>query len=192
MAWNRLCRLTIPNDVRKVERQSAQDDKKADETVIPPVQSGEAEREKEADTPSVSPSQTSLWRMIVPDTGVSTSLKFVADGSWKLKESVIPQCGMDGAPGLSVPDDQLILGGCPFGALIGKIGGSSAFHQSPDGEAADVTKRPMLNDPFAIGSYCVLKLPEQNHPTGPLFIGFNSVMRPVQIFRLQISVYSWV
>ncbi len=123
------------------------------------------------------------WLLILESMNDATHLKFVAEGKWEVTNSVLPDCDPDGAAGLAVPDGQLILKGCPFGALLGKIGGSTAFDKIPS-EASDALA---IDQPVAIGSFCQLKLPEST--SAPLFIGFNSTLRPIRISNLNVKVY---
>jgi hypothetical protein len=93
-----------------------------------------------------------------------------------------PGPGPDGLPGLTLPEDQLIIKDCRFAALIGKIGGSSAIHFMPKEPAALIADQP-----FAVGSVCVLKVPTGTF--GPLFLGFNAKARPVRIETLKATIW---
>ena len=75
-------------------------------------------------------------------------------------------CGPEGVT-TSAAKSGLLTGGALYGALIGKLGGSSA--DVPDASsptAAYGTKRV-----FAVGSHCVISL--ANADTGPLFFTMN-------------------
>ena len=96
----------------------------------------------------------------------------------------LAECGPDGLAGLPLIPERLIVPNCPVGALIGKIGGSSA---------ATAASAPSANPPplaegnaIAIGWHCVTSVPENS--IGPLFVGFNCQSRPVKVARMKIVV----
>ena len=74
--------------------------------------------------------------------------------------------------GLSLPPDRVVLPDAPPGALIGRLGGSSASLKA-DGA-------------FPIGLDCVVQLPANS--VGPLFVSFNVVARPVDVANFTIEV----
>ncbi|WP_027154886.1 hypothetical protein [Mesorhizobium sp. WSM2561] len=125
---------------------------------------------------------TAPWLMALESLGDATHLKIEAEGEWKPAGSVLPACGPDGLASLTLPDTQLILPGCWFGALIGKLGGSSAIHHIPEPAAAAL----VADEPFAIGAFCMLKLPQDTF--GPLFISFNVRSRPVSVTALKVKI----
>jgi hypothetical protein len=124
------------------------------------------------------------WIAALDDFGDITHLQLKAEGSWLVMGALLPACGPDGIAGLHLKEDRLVLSDCPPGALIGRIGGSSA------GIAA-ATTAPTSPDyeskPFTIGSQCAIALPSKG-AFGSLFVGFNSVLRPVQIASLKLIV----
>lgn len=122
------------------------------------------------------------WLMALESIGDATHLKFESEGNWEAPNSVLPGCGPDGVANLTMPDDQLVLSRCRFGALIGKIGGSSAGHNAP----AQPSDSLAIDEPFAVGTFCLLKVPQDT--SGPLFIGFNCVLRPVRVTTLKITI----
>jgi hypothetical protein len=122
------------------------------------------------------------WLMVIESVGDATHLKIEAEGQWNAPGSVLPACGADGLAGIVLPDNQLILSGCRFGALIGKFGGSSAIHHTP----AQPGVSPAADEAFAIGTFCLLKLPVDT--LGPLFVGFNAISRPMQVAALKVKV----
>ncbi|MDI7863347.1 hypothetical protein MRS76_15425 [Rhizobiaceae bacterium n13] len=134
--------------------------------------------------PSKQPNDLSFhepWRLVCESIEDATDLKIAVTGEWKVKGNDVLKCGPNGLLGFTLAESELVLKGCPFGALLGKIGGSSAFHkESTTTSAADQL--------FAIGAYCTLKLPEET--TGPLFIGFNALARPIEILQMKIVVSS--
>ena len=95
-----------------------------------------------------------------------------ATGSWTALPGLLAPCEPDGLAGLILPADRVVLPDAPPGALIGRIGGSSA------GLKADGA--------FVIGSSCVVAVPTGS--IGPLFVSFNITGRPVQVANIQIEV----
>lgn len=122
------------------------------------------------------------WLMALESLGDATHLKIEAEGDWKTAGSVLPACGPDGLASLTLPDAELIVPGCRFGALIGKLGGSSAIHHTPEQPGAAL----VADEPFAIGAFCILKLPQEMF--GPLFISFNVRSRPVSVTALKVKI----
>ena len=136
------------------------------------------------------------WLMVLESLDDSTHLKIEAEGDWKVEASVAPSCGPDGLPGFTLPGDQLVMAGCRYGALIGKIGGSSAAHRAPAQAAAAAGAAPgagqgagavAVGEPFAIGAFCLHKLPGE--PSGPLFIGFNTLWRPIGVKAMRLRIF---
>jgi hypothetical protein len=105
------------------------------------------------------------WVLVAETVLGATHLQMkVSSGKWIVLPDCWP-CGADGIPGLPLAANQLLVADCPAGALIGKIGGSSASTSD--------------SKPFAIGRHCVIAVPE--HAVGPLFVGINGAWRPVEI-----------
>ena len=123
------------------------------------------------------------WLMALESFGDATYLKIEGDGAWVAHESVLPKCGPNGLAGIKMPDDTLIVTASRFGSLIGKLGGSSASHKVPDTPAESLA----VSEPFAIGAFCILKIPD-NMP-GPLFLGFNAVSQTIHIETLTVKIY---
>jgi hypothetical protein len=96
------------------------------------------------------------WTVLIESIGRATYLHFSASGDWKLPVSD-ERCGPDGRIDLVISADRLVIPEAPVGALIGKLGGSSA-HRS-DGTL------------FAIGAVCIIKIPDGI--VGPLFLSLN-------------------
>jgi len=118
--------------------------------------------------------------MALEQFGVATHLKFVVTGRWVAMAGLDP-CGPDGIYTSAVPDDRLMLAECAAGALIGRVGGSSATVKFAATASAD-------SKPFAVGSYAVVKLPDA--AVGPLFLGFNILGRPVRVESLNVEILS--
>lgn len=125
----------------------------------------------------------SPWQMALESFDDATHLKIESDGVWSALDSVMPNCGPDGLAGIKLPDGILVLSGCPFGALVGKLGGSSASHKVLE----EPNENLAVSEPFAIGAFCILKIPEDM--PGPLFIGFNMVSQSVKIEKLSVNIY---
>jgi hypothetical protein len=133
-------------------------------------------------------------------------LRLKTTGRWT-PMSGLPECGPDGLVGQTFPADRLFVSDCAVGALIGRVGGSSATlkggatpnskgGESPakegggesksDAPAAKADDDP--SKPFAAGSYTVIKLPD--NAIGPLLIGFNILLRPISVRTLEITIDS--
>lgn len=123
------------------------------------------------------------WLLLAgPWEGV-THLEIQAAGSWK--QEGVGEFGPDGSPDVPFPSDKLTLADCPVGALIGKFGGSSAS-LAVAGAPTAMTDGLIEGKPFAIGSYCVVKVPAKS--VGPLFVRFNGLQPPITITKLKIDV----
>jgi hypothetical protein len=130
------------------------------------------------------------WVLVVPGMRDYTHLRIVATGTWTQTGGQIGQCLPDGlasTPGVQV--NPLAVKDCGVGALIGKLGGSSASltmpSASPGGAAAPTTSLAE-GAAFAIGSHCIVALP--SNFIGPLYISFNGLVRPVLVSALHITV----
>ena len=122
------------------------------------------------------------WLVVLHDFSGHTHLRVEAEGSWQAQGSGLPVCSPDGLPSIAVPDAELVFDGCRFGALLGKVGGSSAAHFTPSERAAAVA----ADVPFALGSYCVIAVPDK--VLGPLYVGFNAMWRPIEIDSLTVKI----
>jgi hypothetical protein len=125
-----------------------------------------------------------LWLIACDDFKGATHLRVTASGTWA--PGAPPSWGPDGdvrhANGPTTP----ILAGAPLGALIGKIGGSSAgLGVAPPAPAAgsaggDKGAPTLIEDQvFLLGASCTFALPVK--AAGPLFVGFNCALRPIRI-----------
>ena len=123
----------------------------------------------------------SAWVMAREDLGGATSyLKLKATGKW-FPMAGLGGCGPDGLAGRSFPEDRLVLTDCAVGALIGRIGGSSASIKAA-AASVDVGE----TKPFAIGNFALVKLPEK--VLGPLYVGFNILLRPINVESLELEL----
>jgi hypothetical protein len=66
------------------------------------------------------------WMLVVEEFSGKTSLKITAEGSWSIIPGLNIDVGPDGEPLLKLADSELYIPGIPAGALLGKLGGSSA------------------------------------------------------------------
>src|SRR5215469_652787 len=125
------------------------------------------------------------WIPVLDTFEGKTHLQITAEGSWTVMGGSLAECGPDGLAGLPLISERLIVADCPVGALIGKIGGSSAAATAAPavpGNSLSISD----GKAFAIGSHCVTSVPEKS--IGPLFIGFNCLVRPVKLMRLKIVI----
>jgi hypothetical protein len=98
-----------------------------------------------------------MWTAVYEYVSGTSILRFKAKGDWAYAKD--RKCGPDGVRGLGLPQDVLVPG-TPLGALVGKIGGSSA--DKPD---------PAKQQVFAVGSECVVGL--DGKFSGTLFLTMN-------------------
>jgi hypothetical protein len=122
------------------------------------------------------------WLVALEKFGEGNLLRIQVTGRWTPING-LPGSGPDGLAGLVYPDTALIVSDCPVGALIGRIGGSSATLK-----AAGTDNLPGEGKAFAVGSYCVVKIADEM--IGPLFLGFNCLPRPVVVsaFTLDLAM----
>lgn len=107
-------------------------------------------------------------------------LRIKASGSWAAVGGTLPECTPEGLASLAVDDARKIVADCPVGALLGKFGGSSASQKKVDATAALAEEQP-----FVIGSHCVVQAPKTN---GPFFVGFNLAYRPIKVIHLKLEI----
>jgi hypothetical protein len=114
-----------------------------------------------------------LWLRVHEAVPAKYLLRFEATGSWACLGHDIRGCGPDGLATLRLHADSLLLPMAPAGALIGKLGGSSAGRD--DGKV------------FVIGSFCVY--PPLDKPA-PLFIAINgaSPMTGYTLGQIRLAV----
>lgn len=90
-----------------------------------------------------------------------------ADPDWGRKGH---ECKAYGLPTASLPKTALLCSSAPKGALIGKLGGSSA-------DQPDITPNAPPNGSkkvFAVGSHCVIAVTKDD--SGPLYLTQNEVL----------------
>jgi hypothetical protein len=129
------------------------------------------------------------WLLVVPGMCDYTHLRIQAEGSWTQSGNAIGDCGPDGIASTPVQVNSLAVRDAGVGALIGKLGGSSASVTMPassPGAAAAPTTSLAEGAAFAIGSHCFVTLPKDF--IGPLYIGFNGLARPIQVMALKVTV----
>src|SRR5262249_48392280 len=105
------------------------------------------------------------WILVVETLRDATHLQIKAEGSWTTMGGLLAACGPDGLAGLPLIPERLITADCPVGALVGKIGGSSA---TVGPSAVTTWTSPLTSEgkAFAIGSHCVTSIPDKS--IGPL------------------------
>lgn len=128
------------------------------------------------------------WLYVVETGRDYTHLRINCDGLWARATDGMASCGPDGLPEIPEQKDSLQVSDCPLGALIGKLGGSSASLSVPTAAAAAAATSNTISEgkAFAIGSYCMIPLPTTF--IGPLFVSFNGFARPVVVTKLSITV----
>lgn len=121
------------------------------------------------------------WSVAVESLSDLTHLTIKASGSWEDCVGQFKPFSPDGHTGISIQADRLILPDAAVGALLGKLGGSSASLLLPAAGTPSIESRP-----FPIGSYCRIALPTASF--GPLFVGFNWIVRPLRIITLEVEI----
>lgn len=112
----------------------------------------------------------------------ATYLRLIATrGEWTPLAG-LGTCGPNGLLTSALTDDRLIVTDCPAGALIGRIGGSSASLKSPTPDTAAGESKP-----FPVGSHVLLKVPAG--ALGPLYLGFNMMFRPFSLVSLEVEIH---
>ena len=124
------------------------------------------------------------WCVAAPMLRDVTYLRITAAGSWIAAGEQLMPFPPDGHMGLPIHSDKLLLPDTPVGALIGRIGGSSASLVITPSATGDAL---LASQTFAIGSHCVIAVPERL--LGPLFVGFNWKPRPIMVKELTVSVF---
>ncbi len=129
------------------------------------------------------------WIPVIDAMRDYTHLCIRGEGQWSQGAGVIGPCGPDGVAGLPLQSDRLAVADCSAGALIGKLGGSSASLSVPAAAnpgAGSASTGLTEGKAFAIGSYCVVAVP-QNF-VGPVFVSFNGLVRPIRVEHLKVTV----
>lgn len=111
-----------------------------------------------------------LWTQVLDYVGPSRKLRIMASGTWVWQEPTARastpaksadekrECGPDGDPEMPPSTDALSQDAL-IGALIGKIGGSSAAIKNTNS--------------FAVGRHCVVEVTDTTK--GPLYLTINDV-----------------
>jgi hypothetical protein len=116
-----------------------------------------------------------LWTPVLDYVPTGTLIKIEAAGTWFYADEPEAQCGPDGNPRSFIEQASLLNTGAPVGALVGKVGGSTADR---DGGHA-----------FIVGSYCVVRIPDGQD--GPLMLAINDLpaARDGNRGSLDVTVY---
>jgi hypothetical protein len=123
------------------------------------------------------------WRVAVATLRDVTHLRISATGLWEPADGQLAPFSPDGHMGLRVDASLLLLPDVPVGALLGRIGGSSASLTTVPSAATDALAASQV---FPIGAHCIVGV--GTALVGPLFIGFNWRSRPLQVKELTVSV----
>jgi hypothetical protein len=119
------------------------------------------------------------WLMVVEAFEDFDHLQITSEGTWPAYPGLPLECGPDGISASPIAAEQRLIADCRLGALIGKLGGSSAMLDIPSGESSGLGM-------FALGTNALVKVPSGCF--GPLFIGFNVKARPISIANLSVTV----
>ena len=122
------------------------------------------------------------WLMAVQSLRDVTHLLITAEGEWEASGGQLRPFPPDGHMGLPIQADKLLVPDCPPGALVGKIGGSSAHLAATLAAGAAVPGAI-----FPVGAHCIVSIP--SGVVGPLFIGFNWIPRPLTVIDLKVCVF---
>jgi hypothetical protein len=134
-----------------------------------------------------------IWLVAMERIVGYSHLRLTTDkGKWTFPGST-QACGPDGAIGLGLAAEALLLQESPPACLIGRLGGSTASYLGGPAPAppAEAEQEPKAKPPWAIfpvGRHCVLAFPAKEF--GPLFLGFNLRSRPIEVteaFELVVS-----
>lgn len=121
---------------------------------------------------------TGLWTLIIDYLPGPAAIKIAAnDAQWSYSEAPTTQCGADGDPDSLLARTRCLLTTAPVGALVGKIGGSTAGVVS-DGAL------------FVVGRSCVVQIPEGGAPVY-LTINDESGGMANNSGQIDVSVYQW-
>jgi hypothetical protein len=103
------------------------------------------------------PEHEALWKLVYEYLAGPRRLRFKATGAWQRGPDLT--CGPNGASREGLVDAANLAGGAQVGALIGKIGGSTADKGDSPAQV------------FAVGEYCVIHFPDTTR--GGLFLTMN-------------------
>jgi len=123
-----------------------------------------------------------LWTKVADFVAGPRKLRFTATGSWNLAQG--RPCGPDGSRAAGSPE-RAFLPAAPLGALIAKLGGSSADAPPPSapGAAAPPSCSYLM---FAVGSFCTLEI--QAASKGPLFATMNDQLAGFDLHSGEITL----
>lgn len=113
----------------------------------------------------------SAWTPALDHVLVKRVYRITASGKWTVGEAK-KESAPDGVPMPETRTQELVCAGSPFGALIAKIGGSTA----------DKT-----GSVFAVGRCCVFQFIE-DAKVGPLYLGANDIAAAPASVDQQIDV----
>jgi hypothetical protein len=123
-----------------------------------------------------------LWLRVIDLLPAKRLIRIVATGTWSdLRGGTA--VGPDGYLDLSLTAEHLIYADAPLGALIGKIGGSTADKITGDKTTGD--KKIEGITLFPIGTYCVVAPIEK---AAPLFVAVNGAWSLPQFRFLTLRI----
>lgn len=158
------------------------------------------------------------WHMVLATFSGRSFIRIEAKGTWNLLPGLDLACGPDGQPLLRLAEAETFLAGCAPGALIGKIGGSSAdtamsLLAPPAAAAAAAVPTPTATPttktgetPVAAGEVAggaaaeppslgvvfivgsVCVVPVGPATQGPIFLGFNIRSRPTNFQDVEVKI----
>ena|ERR1700732_2640957 len=120
---------------------------------------------------------TGLWLRVAELLPANRIIKIAASGTWSDLRAGLP-IGPDGYLDLTIPADQLIASNAPAGALMGKIGGSTADKITDDKKKDSITI-------FPIGTFCVVAPLDK---AAPLFVAVNGAWSLAEFHFLTLRV----
>jgi hypothetical protein len=117
---------------------------------------------------------SAVWLKVSDHVSAGKLLKVSAEGEWTFLPDFAGKCSPDGFLGLPLPYDKLLVPTTALGALIGKLGGSSADQK--DGTL------------FTIGKFTIVAAEKG----GPLYVGVNAA-QGAPISRLdRLHIDAWI
>ncbi|HET7436907.1 MAG TPA: hypothetical protein VFN10_19520 [Thermoanaerobaculia bacterium] len=128
---------------------------------------------KVGETVEIPAKPAAIWTKVLDYVPLNTVLKLEATEKWEYADGV--KCGPDGAVANKLKLDPL-SNVAPIGALIGRIGGSTAT--IPKGDESGI---------FAVGSFAVVSVPA----AGPLFLTINLApsQYPTTTDTIKVTIY---
>jgi hypothetical protein len=120
-----------------------------------------------------------LWLLVADLLLPKRMIKIEASGSWSDLSEKENAVGPDGHLGLTLPADQLISSNAPVGALMGKIGGSTADR------ITGTAKRDDGIIVLPLGTYCIIGPLDK---AAPLFVAVNGAWSVAEFRFLDLKV----